>query len=124
MAMFDDGAIDVLMSAVGRETESADENVIYQDERFLFWLANDLRSGLDHEQRSRDQREAIEFARRALPRLKGRLAGGGCGVTFGARGPGGEPRTVRDHSRSRRCRRRGKRAMGRAVRSLAGAARR
>jgi phage repressor protein C with HTH and peptisase S24 domain len=75
MARFDDdGAIDVLMSAVGRESESADENLIYQDERFLFWLANDLRSGLDHDQRSRDQREAIDFARRTLTRLKVRLA--------------------------------------------------
>src|SRR3954470_8740031 len=73
MAMFDDAAIDVLMSAVGRETESADENLIYQDERFLFWLANDLRSGLDHEQRSLDQREAIEFGCRALTRLKRRI---------------------------------------------------
>jgi phage repressor protein C with HTH and peptisase S24 domain len=74
MARFDDGSIDVLMSAVGRESESADENLIYQDERFLFWLANDLRAGLDHDQRSRDAREAIEFARRTLNRLKVRLA--------------------------------------------------
>src|SRR3954463_536179 len=73
MAMFDDGAIDVLMSAVGRESESADENLIYQDERFLFWLANDLRSGLDHDDRSRDQRQAIDFARRTLTSLKVRL---------------------------------------------------
>jgi phage repressor protein C with HTH and peptisase S24 domain len=74
MARFDDGAIDVLMSAVGRESETADENLIYQDERFLFWLANDLRAGLDRDQRSRDQREAIDFARRTLTRLKVRLA--------------------------------------------------
>lgn len=74
MVTFDDGAIDVLMSAIGRETESADENLIYQDERFLFWLANDLRTGLSHDQRTQDERDAIEFARRTLTRLKVRLA--------------------------------------------------
>jgi SOS-response transcriptional repressor LexA len=48
----------------------ADEGLAYQDERFLFWLANDLRAGLDRDQRSRDERDAPEFARRALTRLK------------------------------------------------------
>jgi phage repressor protein C with HTH and peptisase S24 domain len=71
---FDDGAIDDLMSAMGREGELADEDLGYQDERFLFWLANDLRAGLDRDQRSRDERDAAEFARRALTRLKIRLA--------------------------------------------------
>jgi len=74
MVRFDDRAIDDLMAAVGRESESADEDLAHQDERFLFWLANDLRSGLDREQRSRDERDAAEFARRALTRLKVRLA--------------------------------------------------
>ena len=74
MERFDDGSIDVLMAALGRESESTDENLIYQGERFLFWLANDLRAGLDHDQRSRDGHEAIEFARRTLNRLKVRLA--------------------------------------------------
>ena len=74
MARFDDGSLDILMSALGRESESADENLSYQDERFLFWLANDLRAGLDHDQRSRDGREAIEFARRTINRLQVRLA--------------------------------------------------
>jgi len=74
MASFDDRAIDDLMSAVGRETELSDNELTYQDERFLFWLANDLRSGLDREQRSQDQRDAIEFAQRALTRLQIRLA--------------------------------------------------
>ena len=70
MIRFDDRAIDDLMSAMGRESELADEQLAYQDERFLFWLANDLRSGLDRDQRSRDERDAAEFARRALTRLK------------------------------------------------------
>ena len=73
MIRFDDRAIDDLMSAMGRESELADEQLAYQDERFLFWLANDLRSGLDRDQRSRDERDAAEFARRALTRLKIRL---------------------------------------------------
>jgi len=46
MVSFDDRAIDDLMSAVGRETELSDNELTYQDEPFLFWLANDLRSGL------------------------------------------------------------------------------
>jgi len=74
MASFDDRAIDNLMSAVGREVELSDSELAYQDERFLFWLANDLRAGLDREQRSTDEREAIEFARRAITRLQIRLA--------------------------------------------------
>lgn len=74
MASFDDRVIDDLMSAVGRETELSDNELTYQDERFLFWLANDLRSGLDREQRSQDERDASEFAQRALTRLQIRLA--------------------------------------------------
>src|SRR6476646_10948784 len=74
MVRLDDRAIDDLMSAVGREAELADENLVYQDERFLFWLANDLRAGLDHDQRSCDGREAIEFARRTINRLQVSLA--------------------------------------------------
>jgi SOS-response transcriptional repressor LexA len=74
MVSFDDRAIDDLMSAVGKKVELSDGDLAYQDERFLFWLANDLRTGLDYEQRSQDERDAIEFARRALTRLKVRLA--------------------------------------------------
>jgi phage repressor protein C with HTH and peptisase S24 domain len=74
MVSFDDRAIDDLVSALGREVELGDGDLAFQDERFLFWLANDLRTGLDHEQRSQDERDAVEFARRALSRLKVRLA--------------------------------------------------
>jgi SOS-response transcriptional repressor LexA len=74
MASFDDRAIDNLMSAVGREAEVSDNELAYQDERFLFWLANDLRSGLDGDQSATDEREAVEFARRALARVQIRLA--------------------------------------------------
>lgn len=74
MASLDDRAIDDLMSAVGRETELADNDLTLQDERFLFWLAQDLRTGLSHEQRSADERDAAEFARRALTRSRVRLA--------------------------------------------------
>jgi len=74
MASFDDRVIDDLMSAVGRETELSDNELSYQSEQFLLWLANDLRGGLDREQRSQDERDAIEFARRALTRFQIRLA--------------------------------------------------
>jgi len=74
MARFDDRSLDELMSAVGKEAELADRDLAYQDEHFLFWLANDLRAGLDSEQRSSDERAATEFARRAITRMKVRLA--------------------------------------------------
>jgi SOS-response transcriptional repressor LexA len=74
MVRFDDRSVDELMSAVGKEIEVADDGLVYQDERFLFWLAKDLRAGLGHEQRSTDEREAVEFARRALSRVQVRLA--------------------------------------------------
>jgi SOS-response transcriptional repressor LexA len=74
MVSFDDRAINDLMSAVGREAELTDDDLALQDERFLYWLANDLRAGLDHDQRSKDELDAAEFARRALSRLKVRLA--------------------------------------------------
>src|SRR5207237_230677 len=74
MVRFDDRSLDDLMSAVGREVELVDHELAHQEERFLLWLASDLRTGLDHEQRSQDERDAAEFARRALNRLKVRLA--------------------------------------------------
>jgi phage repressor protein C with HTH and peptisase S24 domain len=74
MARFDDRSLDELMSAVGREAELADRALDYQDEQFLYWLANDLRTGLDHEQRSDDDRAAADFAQRALTRMKVRIA--------------------------------------------------
>ena len=74
MVRFDDRSVDELMSAVGKQIEVDDDDLAYQDERFLFWLANDLRAGLGSTQRSTDEREAAEFARRALTRVKVRLA--------------------------------------------------
>ena len=74
MAEFEDRVIDELMSVLGREIEQADDELAYQDERFLFWLANDLRAGLDSEQRSHDEEAATAFSRRAVESLKIRLA--------------------------------------------------
>lgn len=74
MASFDDRVIDDLMARVGRETELSDNELNYQGEQFLLWLANDLRNGLDREQRSQDERDANEFARRAVTRFQVRLA--------------------------------------------------
>lgn len=74
MATLDDQSIDDLMSAVGRKIESEDHELAHQDEHFLLWLANDLRSGLSDEERSKDERDAAEFARRALGRLNVRRA--------------------------------------------------
>ena len=74
MVRFDDRSVNELMSAVGKQIEKEDDDLAYQDERFLFWLANDLRAGVGSTQRSNDEREAAEFARRALTRVKVRLA--------------------------------------------------
>jgi SOS-response transcriptional repressor LexA len=74
MARLDDQLIDDLMSVVGREIESEDQQLVYQDEQFLLWLAKDLSSGLSHEERAKDERDAAEFAQRALRRLNVRRA--------------------------------------------------
>jgi phage repressor protein C with HTH and peptisase S24 domain len=74
MARFDDRSLDELMSAVGKEAELADRDLAYQDEHFLFWLANDLRAGLDREQRKSDEHASTEFAQRAITRMKIRIA--------------------------------------------------
>ena len=69
-----DRVIEELMPAVGREIETSDDRLAYQDEKFLSWLARDLRVGLTSEERSKDEREASDFARRALSRLAVRRA--------------------------------------------------
>ncbi|HEY1953215.1 MAG TPA: S24 family peptidase [Gemmatimonadaceae bacterium] len=74
MARFDDRTLEELMAAVGKEAELADHDLAHQDERFLFWLANDLRAGLDLEQRFSDERAAAEFAQRVVTRLEVRSA--------------------------------------------------
>ncbi|MFL5549691.1 MAG: helix-turn-helix transcriptional regulator [Gemmatimonadaceae bacterium] len=74
MIRVDDQSIEDLMAVVGREIESADDELAYQDERFLLWLARDLRSGLSRDERSRDERNAAEFARRTLTRVAIRRA--------------------------------------------------
>ncbi|MFL5639169.1 MAG: helix-turn-helix transcriptional regulator [Gemmatimonadaceae bacterium] len=74
MMKIHDRSIEDLMAVVGREIESADDELAYQDERFLLWLAEDLRSGLSRDERSKDERAAAEFARRALTRIAIRRA--------------------------------------------------
>ncbi|MGH7602763.1 MAG: S24 family peptidase [Gemmatimonadaceae bacterium] len=74
MARLDDRSIEDLMSVVGREIEKGDNELAYQDERFLLWLAKDLRCGQSRDERSKDERDAAQFARRALNRLVVRRA--------------------------------------------------
>jgi phage repressor protein C with HTH and peptisase S24 domain len=74
MVRFDEQSIEDLMAVVGRQIESGDHELAFQDERFLLWLASDLRSGLTRDERSKDERAAVEFARRALTRLAVRRA--------------------------------------------------
>jgi SOS-response transcriptional repressor LexA len=74
MVRIDDQSIDELMRLVARRIESADNDLTYQDERFLLWLANDLRQGLSHAHRSTDEQNAEDFARRTLSRIAARRA--------------------------------------------------
>jgi phage repressor protein C with HTH and peptisase S24 domain len=62
------------MAVVGREIEANDHELTYQDEKFLLWLARDLRDGLNTEERTQDELDAADFARRALTRLAVRRA--------------------------------------------------
>jgi SOS-response transcriptional repressor LexA len=74
MVRHDDQSVDELIGLVARAVESQDDDLEYQDERFLSWLASDLRAGLSHAERSKDERDAAEFARRALSRIAARRA--------------------------------------------------
>jgi phage repressor protein C with HTH and peptisase S24 domain len=74
MVRLDDGSIDDLMEVVGREIESDDHGLLYQGEKFLMWLARDLRSGLSADERATDEGAAAEFAARALNRIAVRRA--------------------------------------------------
>jgi phage repressor protein C with HTH and peptisase S24 domain len=68
MVRLDDRSIEDLMEVVGRQIESEDHELEYQDEKFLLWLAKDLRSGLNGDERWKDEHAAAEFAARALNR--------------------------------------------------------
>jgi SOS-response transcriptional repressor LexA len=74
MVRLDDQSVDDLMVVTGREIESQDHELAYQDERFLLWLARDLRSGLSSNDRSKDESDAMGFASRALTRIAVRRA--------------------------------------------------
>jgi phage repressor protein C with HTH and peptisase S24 domain len=74
MGRFDEQSIEDLMAVVGRQIEATDAELAFQDERFLLWLASDLRSGLTLDERSKDESAAAEFAQRALTRIAVRRA--------------------------------------------------
>ena len=69
-----DQAMYEFMSVVGRQIESQDDALAFQDEKFLGWLARDLGSALNTEERTQDELDAVDFARRALTRLAVRRA--------------------------------------------------
>ncbi len=74
MIRIDDQSIDELMRLVARRLESTDNDLAYQDERLLVWLANDLRQGMSRVDESKDERDAEDFARRTLARVAARRA--------------------------------------------------
>ena len=65
---------DSLMRQVGRRIEGTDHDLSYHDEKFLSWLAADLRAELTADERRRDQDLADVFARRVVSRIAGRRA--------------------------------------------------
>ena len=74
MIRIDDQSIDELMRLVARRLESTDNDLVYQDERLLVWLANDLRQGMSRVDKSQDERDAEDFARRTIARVAARRA--------------------------------------------------
>jgi phage repressor protein C with HTH and peptisase S24 domain len=63
---------DGLMRHVARRIEQTDNNLDYQDERFLSWLASDLRMEQTSAEVRRDYELADEFARCISARVAGR----------------------------------------------------
>jgi phage repressor protein C with HTH and peptisase S24 domain len=74
MVRIDDRSVEDLMAVAGREIEAQDQELVYQGERFLYWLARDLRTGLSSNERAKDNREASEFAARTFTRIAVRRA--------------------------------------------------
>lgn len=65
----DVGALDQLLSIVGGEIARQDDVLAFQDERYLAWLAQDLREGLTSEEHEKDERDADAFVARSVLRL-------------------------------------------------------
>jgi phage repressor protein C with HTH and peptisase S24 domain len=74
MVRLDDRLVEDLMAVAGREIETQDHELAHQDEKFLSWLAKDLRSGLSGDERAKDAGDAEAFAARTLTRMAVRRA--------------------------------------------------
>lgn len=70
--MYDENLIDELMRLVAGEIEVSNGNRGSRDERFLSWLARDLRAGLSGDERASDEVKASAFAKRASARVAAR----------------------------------------------------
>lgn len=66
---YDEELTDELMRLVAAEIEVAGGKTVYPGERFLAWLAHDLRSGLSGSERARDERDARAFAKRVARQI-------------------------------------------------------
>lgn len=74
MTRYDEDLIDELMRLVAADIEVAEGNKAYRDERFLSWLAQDLRAGMSGAERAKDECDASAFGRRAAARVAARRA--------------------------------------------------
>jgi hypothetical protein len=64
----DEQALDQLIRMVGRELERVDDELRWQGEPLLRWLADDLRADLSRAERARDEQAADAFVDRLLAR--------------------------------------------------------
>jgi SOS-response transcriptional repressor LexA len=71
---YDEDLIDELMRLVAADIEIGESADVYRDERFLAWLAEDLRAGLSGEERVKDSLDASAFGRRIAARIAARRA--------------------------------------------------
>lgn len=68
MTRNDEQALDHAVRLVGRELERMDDELRWQDESLLRWLADDLQAGLSHAERERDAAAADAFVHALLAR--------------------------------------------------------
>jgi SOS-response transcriptional repressor LexA len=71
---YDEDLIDELMRLVAADIEIGESADAYRGEQFLAWLAEDLRGGLNAEERVKDELDASAFGRRISAGIAARRA--------------------------------------------------
>lgn len=71
---YDEHLVDELMRLVAADLEVRERANTYRSDRFLLWLASDLRLCMSGEERARDELDASAFAKRTSARIAARRA--------------------------------------------------